>query len=176
MSLQQILHDQGFPIVVVTLPSLAMYDATNIETYGRQLFDHWGIGSQKNNRGILLLVSLGDRKARITLGSDWGDTKDDTARMVMQDIIVPNFKNGNYSAGVLQGVRALDTMARGQTVRKPVMGSLGARPGLDRARGFSWRVTHSERAARLGLGGTGRARRAGCGATLVCVEDERRQR
>jgi uncharacterized protein len=40
--------------------------------------------------------------------------------MIMQDILIPNFKQGNYSAGILQAVQALDTMARGRTVRKPV--------------------------------------------------------
>ncbi|HKW32732.1 MAG TPA: TPM domain-containing protein [Candidatus Acidoferrum sp.] len=79
-----------------------------------------GIGSQAHNYGVLLLVSVGDRKARIELGAAWAGTKDDTTLMIMQDIMVPNFKKGDYSSGILQGVEALDTMARGNTVRKPV--------------------------------------------------------
>jgi len=95
---EAVLRDQKIPIIVVTPPSLTMYDATDIESYARGLFDKWGIGSQTNNYGILLLVSLGDRKARIELGAGWGGTKDGTARMVMEDIIVPNFKKGDYSS------------------------------------------------------------------------------
>ena len=117
---QGVLEDQKIPIVVVTVPSLAKYDGSDIDSYARALFDKWGIGSQSNNYGILLLASVGDRKARVELGAGWSGTKDETARMVMDDIIVPNFKKGDYSAGILQGVRALETMARGQTVRKPV--------------------------------------------------------
>lgn len=117
---RNLLRDEQIPIVVVTIPSLAKYDASNIEAYARALFDNWGIGSQNRNYGVLLLVSLGDRKARIELGAAWAGTKDDTLRMIMNDIIVPNFKKGDYSAGILQGVQALDTMARGQSVRKAV--------------------------------------------------------
>jgi uncharacterized protein len=91
---QGVLKDQKIPIVVVTIPSLAKYDGSDIDSYARALFDKWGIGSQSNNYGILLLVSVGDRKARIELGAGWGGTKDETARMVMDDIIVPNFKKG----------------------------------------------------------------------------------
>jgi uncharacterized protein len=115
-----LLKEESIPIVVVTIPSLAKYDASDIESYARALFDNWGIGSQTNNYGILLLVSLGDRKARIELGAAWAGTKDETSRMIMDDIIIPNFKKGDYSAGILQGVQALETMARGQVVRKPV--------------------------------------------------------
>ena len=116
----RLLSDEDIPIVVVTIPSLAKYDGSDIESYARQLFDKWGIGSQRNNYGVLLLVSLGDRKARIELGAGWVGTKDDTARMIMDDIIIPNFKKGDYSAGILQGVQALESMARNQTVHKPV--------------------------------------------------------
>lgn len=115
---QKLLREEQIPIVVVTIPSLAKYDGRNIESYTRALFDNWGIGSQKGNYGILLLVSVGDRKARIELGAAWAGAKGDTARMIMQDIMVPNFKKGDYSSGILQGVQALDTMARGNSVRK----------------------------------------------------------
>jgi TPM domain len=117
---QGVLKDQKIPIVVVTFPSLAKYDGSDIDSYARALFGKWAIGSQSNNYGILLLVSVEDRKARIELGARWGGTKDETARLMMDDIIVPNFMKGDYTARILQGVRALETMARGQTIRKPV--------------------------------------------------------
>jgi uncharacterized protein len=115
----QLLSEERIPIVVVTIPSLAAYDAADIENYARALFDNWGIGSRRRNLGILLLVSLGDRKARIELGAEWAHAQDETARMVMEKIIIPNFKKGDYSTGILQGVQALETMARGQTVKVP---------------------------------------------------------
>jgi uncharacterized protein len=115
----RLLSEERIPIVVVTIPSLAAYNASNIESYARALFDNWGIGSRRRNLGILLLVSLGDRKARIELGAEWAHTQDETASMIMDKIIIPNFKKGDYSTGILQGVQALETMARGQAVKVP---------------------------------------------------------
>lgn len=116
---ERLLSERQIPIVVVTISSLASYGASEIEPYARALFDDWGIGSKDLNLGILLLVSLGNRKARIELGADYAHRKDETAWMIMQEIIIPNFKSGNYSAGILQGVQALDTMARDLPVSAP---------------------------------------------------------
>ncbi len=115
----KLLTEKRIPIVVVTIPSLP-FDNNDIEAYARALFDDWGIGYEDHNYGILLLVSLGDRKARIELGADYKHTKDADARLIMDDIIIPRFKKRNYSQGILQGVQALDTMARGGTVQAPV--------------------------------------------------------
>jgi uncharacterized protein len=117
----KLLTEERVPIVVVTIKSLADYGAQglSIDAYARSLFDAWGIGSQANNYGVLLLVSLGDRKARIELGESWAHTRDADAQMVMDGIIIPNFKAKKFSAGILQGVQALDTLARGMVVKIP---------------------------------------------------------
>ena len=115
----KLLKETQIPVVVVTIPSLAKYRGGNIEAYARGLFDNWGIGTQARNYGVLLLVSVGDRKARIELGTAWAGAKDGTARMIMNEIIVPNFKQGNYSAGILEGVQGLETMVRGELLMSP---------------------------------------------------------
>ena len=70
-----LLADEGFPIIVVTMSSLASHGAAflTIEEYARRLFDEWGIGSEQRNYGMLLLVSQGDRQARIELGAEQTD-------------------------------------------------------------------------------------------------------
>jgi len=55
----------GTQIVVVTIDSLAGY---SIEEYANTLFNAWGIGSKKENDGVLVLLSVGDRKSRIEVG------------------------------------------------------------------------------------------------------------
>ncbi|HLY11318.1 MAG TPA: TPM domain-containing protein, partial [Planctomycetota bacterium] len=69
------------PIIVVTIPSLASYGASGwpIERYAMNLMSEWGIGWEDWNYGMLLLVSPGDRKARIELGASWARRKDDDA-------------------------------------------------------------------------------------------------
>jgi uncharacterized protein len=68
---------------------------------------------------MLLLVSLGDREARIELGADWGGRHDAAAASIMQDLIVPAFKRGDYSTGIVDGVRGMDAMGRGLGLPRP---------------------------------------------------------
>lgn len=74
-----LLRDQTIPIIVVTIESMRKYsdEGMRIEAFAGLLFDQWQIGhinqgEQSWNKGILLLVSKNDRKARIELGAGWG--------------------------------------------------------------------------------------------------------
>ncbi len=124
---EQLLSDLAIPIIVVTVDSMGQYGGGNwrIETFARVLFDQWGIGhetieGESWNRGILLVVSKNDRKARIELGADWAGEYDATCREIMDGQIIANFKQGNFSGGILAGVQALDNMSRGLEMPKPV--------------------------------------------------------
>jgi uncharacterized protein len=111
----ELLASEDIPILAVVLQDLASYGAAGytIERYAREPFDHWGIGSQAHNYGMLLLVSVADRAARIELGAGWGHDHNDRAQHVMNTLIVPEFRDRRYSEGVLAGVRGMDAMARG---------------------------------------------------------------
>jgi uncharacterized protein len=116
----KLLTDTASPIIVVTIESMQTYLKSGRElpweTFARVLFDEWGIGqlTQGNppNSGILLLVSRDDRKARIELGVGWNVDRDGEVQGIMQKEIVPRFKQGKFSDGILAGVQALDRMAR----------------------------------------------------------------
>lgn len=113
-------------LVVATIENKAEYGGRGmeIEEFARAWFDQWGLGIRRDgqlyNRGILLLVSVGDRKARIELGAEWGHRWDGYSRRVMDEQIVPAFKNENYSLGIIRGVDALGKMAeRGPEASPP---------------------------------------------------------
>jgi uncharacterized protein len=112
-----LLKERGNPIIVVTIPSLAKYGASDVESYALGMFNAWGIGKRVKSEGILLLVSSGDQKARIELGEGYAHQKDDLASEIMQEVIIPKFKSQEHSAGILEGVRALDKLARGMPVK-----------------------------------------------------------
>ena len=116
-----LLQQEQIPLFVVTIPSLSSYEASasGIEGYATQLFDHWGIGSQERNYGMLLLVSVGDRKARIELGAGFERNYDSQANDIMQSLIIPAFRRGDYQTGITDGVRGMDAMARGLQLPKP---------------------------------------------------------
>lgn len=115
----KLLTDKATPIIVVTIDSMAQYGGADmrIETFATILFNQWQIGHAKLgdqdwNTGILLLVSKNDRKARIELGAGWGRREDEQCRQIMDDYIIPHFKQGQFDQGILAGVEALDKMAR----------------------------------------------------------------
>jgi uncharacterized protein len=112
-SLQQSTFQQcGVPIVVVTIRWMRDYAPGNsIEGFTRQWFDTWGIGSQKKNDGILILVSKDDRKARIELGADWGRRFDGFSKHLMDRKMVPEFKKGDYGMGIRIAVENLAKIA-----------------------------------------------------------------
>ena len=114
------------PIVVVTISSKAEFKAEGegIERVAHELFDRWQIGKRIEdgkliNQGILLLVSVGDRKARIELGADWGHRWDNRCDEIMQRSIVKRFKKGDYSGGILEGVKKLAAMAESDPKSSP---------------------------------------------------------
>ncbi|HWA26431.1 MAG TPA: TPM domain-containing protein [Lacunisphaera sp.] len=109
----QVLREQGTPLVVVTVSNFGRYDtgARNVEAYARDWFNGWGIGSARQNTGILVLVVVDERKARIELGSDWGRRWDDYADRVMQLKMVPKFRNRDYAGGIRAAVESLARMA-----------------------------------------------------------------
>jgi uncharacterized protein len=110
-----LMNEEQVPLLIVTIPSLMEMDAAHftIERYASELFDAWGIGSERRNYGMLLLVSRGDRKARIELGQGWGGQHDADAERVMQTLIIPSFREDRYSEGIMAGARGMDAMARG---------------------------------------------------------------
>lgn len=108
------------PIYVVTIGSMADFGFSGpIESYAYELFNAWGIGSQERNNGMLLLVSKGDRKARIELGADWGRGHDQDAKRLMDEQITARFKEGRFSEGIVAGVSGMSSMARGLGLPSP---------------------------------------------------------
>jgi uncharacterized protein len=100
-------HEQqtGNQLVVVTLPSLGGYD---IADFGYQLGRHWGIGQQDKDNGALLIVSRDDRKLRIEVGYGLeGSLTDALSSAIIQQRILPQFRNGDFEAGIELGVDAM---------------------------------------------------------------------
>ena len=96
-------------LVVVTVPSLDGYE---IEDYGYQLGRHWGIGQAGKDNGVLLIVAPNERKVRIEVGRGLEPIVTDLmSRIIIENAILPEFRRGNFSAGIRAGVRDIkDTL------------------------------------------------------------------
>ncbi|MEO1967268.1 MAG: TPM domain-containing protein [Sphingomonadaceae bacterium] len=95
----------GRAIIVATVPSL---DGQAIEDYGLALAEKWGIGGKESQNGVLLLVAPSERK--LTIRTARGvDTRltDIMSGRIIRDVIVPQFKQGDMSQGIVDGVNAI---------------------------------------------------------------------
>jgi uncharacterized protein len=99
-------------IAVVIIPTTGDYDISDFSfALGRQ----WGVGNKKNNNGVVVLVAKNDRKVFIAPGYGLeGAIPDITAKQIVDNIIVPNFKGNDFYGGLDQGTDALMEAARGE--------------------------------------------------------------
>src|SRR5471032_1595058 len=92
-------------LVVVTIPSLGGYE---ISDYGYQLGRAWGIGQAKLNNGILLIVAPTEHKTRIEVGYGLEPIVTDAlSSVIIQTQMLPQFRKGDFNAGVEAGADAL---------------------------------------------------------------------
>ncbi len=100
-------HEESFgeQIAVLTLPSL---QGESIEAAAVQIFNTWGLGQKDKNNGVLLLVVPNERRMRIEVGYGLEGTLTDVATSrIIRNVMAPRFKEGDFDAGMREGVSAL---------------------------------------------------------------------
>ena len=99
-------------IAIVTVESTGEYP---IEDYARKILRDWGVGNKKTNNGIVLLVAVKDHRVRIETGGGMeGSIPDVTASHIIQNNIVPNFRNDHYYQGISDATDAIMKAAVGE--------------------------------------------------------------
>ncbi len=112
----ELKREHGYPVTVVTIRSLSSHGAAGytIERYASEMLKSWPPDAERQTLGLTLLVSADDRLARIELGSAWRGTHDARAREIMDHLILPAFRRGEMSQGILAAVKGFDAMGRGR--------------------------------------------------------------
>jgi uncharacterized membrane protein YgcG len=112
-NLRQALADlkssKGIELAVVTVNSIKDYptgDGT-LESFATHLFNTWGVGDAQLNKGVMLLVAVNDHKLRVELGKSYGSGHSAEMQSIIDNTIVPDFKQGAYSRGIYRGVKAI---------------------------------------------------------------------
>jgi uncharacterized protein len=117
-------HEQASTeqVVVVTLPNLQGYP---IEDFGYQLGRHWGIGQEGEDNGALLIVAEEDRAIRIEVGYGLeGRLTDAESSVIINRVITPAFRQGDFQAGIVNGAAAMIQVLGGE----PLAASQGQQP------------------------------------------------
>ncbi|HVH71476.1 MAG TPA: TPM domain-containing protein, partial [Candidatus Dormibacteraeota bacterium] len=87
----------GAQMAIVTVRSL---DGESVEYYTVDLFKQLGIGSKKDNRGVLLLVAPNDRKYRIEVGYGLEPVINDARAGDAGRSMVPFLRQGDYGDAI----------------------------------------------------------------------------
>lgn len=126
---QKLREQSGAQIVVLTVATL---DGVPPSEYALQVLRDWGIGDKTKNNGVLLLIALKERKARIEVGYGLeGRLPDGKTGRILDEQLLPNFAQGNYDAGVIKTYNALLAEINeeyGLTINPIEQGKTGASP------------------------------------------------
>jgi uncharacterized protein len=103
---QELQQKTGAELAVATFSSIGDEDP---DDYANRLFAKWGIGQKGKDNGVLLFLTLGERKkVRIETGYGVeGILPDITAGRILDNYVIPEFRQGDYGAGLLGGARAI---------------------------------------------------------------------
>jgi len=100
--LQQFEARKGSQVVVLIVPTTQPED---IAQFGIRVAEAWKIGRQNVDDGAILIIAKEDRTLRIEVGRGLeGPLPDITAGRIINDTIVPLFRQGDFYGGVNAGV------------------------------------------------------------------------
>jgi len=76
------------------------------KTFATELFNTWHIGNSKKDNGLLILFVMDQRRIEFETGYGIeGVLTDAKCYSIQQQFMVPNFKQGNYGQGIIDGVK-----------------------------------------------------------------------
>lgn len=154
-------HEQatGEQVVVVTVPSLG---GRSIEEFGVELGRAWGIGQKGKDNGALLIIARDDRQMRIEVGYGLeGRLTDAQSSIIINSILTPAFRQGQFEQGILAGTAAILQVLGGDPLQAPDNSEHPPAPTLGGLVFFFIIILLLLGGGRGGRGGTGRALLAG---------------
>ena len=112
IKLQNFEKETSNELSVVTINSL---QGDTIENFAEKLFKDLGIGKEDKDDGVLLLISLEDKKMRIETGYGLeGALTDAQSFIIIDSILKPAFRLGNYYDGIDRATNAIIDGSKGE--------------------------------------------------------------
>ena len=104
----------GNELAVVTVPDLG---GDTVENFAVKLFEEWGIGKKGKDNGVLLLISRGNHEVKIEVGYGLeGALTDAQSYWIIQEVIVPAFRDGKFFAGIDGAVDKIIAAVGGEVI------------------------------------------------------------
>ena len=108
---------KGSQIAVLIVPTT---DGEAIEQFSLRVAEAWKIGRKKVDDGALLVVAKNDRRLRIEVGYGLeGALTDVTTKRIIDEVITPKFKSGDFAGGISAGVNRMIRLINGEKLPEP---------------------------------------------------------
>ena len=108
---------KGSQVAVLIVPTTA---PETIEQYSLRVAEAWKIGRKKIDDGALLVVAKDDRKLRIEVGYGLeGALTDVTSKRIIDEIITPRFRSGDFAGGISAGIDRIIRVIDGEKLPAP---------------------------------------------------------
>jgi len=109
--------DKGSQVAVLIVPSTK---PESIEQYSMRVVERWELGRAGVDDGVLLLIAKKDRRLRIEVGYGLEAVLTDaTAKRIIDEIITPHFKRGDFYLGVFSGAQKITGVISGEPLPTP---------------------------------------------------------
>lgn len=119
---------KGSQLAVLMVPTT---QPETIEQFGIRVVDQWKLGRKGVDDGALLLVAKDDRAVRIEVGYGLeGVLNDATAKRIVDEIVVPRFRDGDFAGGVEAGLDRMIAVIDGEPLPPPTT-SGDRQPGVE---------------------------------------------
>lgn len=107
----RIRETTGAQFAFVTIPSL---EGEPIEDVANNIFHNWGIGEKGKDNGLMVLLSVGDRKSRLEVGGGLGESVPDSMAGLLLEDMRPALRQSEYGTAMLLAAKRL-----GSTLTQP---------------------------------------------------------
>ena len=115
--LRQLEEETGAQVAVLTIPSL---DGDPIEDFSIRVVETWRLGRADVDDGVLILIVRDDRRMRIEVGYGLeGALTDAQAGRIIDALMAPRFRSGDFEGGVDAAVEAVSSAIRGEALVLP---------------------------------------------------------
>jgi uncharacterized protein len=112
--LSQFEQETSHQLALLTVPSL---NGEDIEGFTIRVAENWKMGHKGNDNGVILLIARDDRKLRIEVGYGLeGVLPDAVANRIIQEVIIPRFRDRDFAGGIDSGMSAIIQATRGESI------------------------------------------------------------
>lgn len=84
----------------------------NLETVANNVARNWQVGFSDTNYGMLVLISVKERKIRTEVSNNMGAIIPDSTAQNLNDSIKDDFRNEDYSSGMLKYLSKVETIVK----------------------------------------------------------------